>query len=330
MLHTARTGRKAFTLIELLVVIAIIAVLIALLLPAVQQAREAARRTTCRSNLKQIGIALHNYHDNFSRFPPAVIGSNQQAALAADATIDDDIDNDRGVYTSYLLSILPYIDQAPLYNTFNHAANRVTQNNAVFSVPINSYICPTDPVAGSGIRMQTNNANMARGCYAAIIGNQNIIGDGNQNNTSYQRMYWSGYANASRGAMGMAGGANMRDIVDGTSNALIVAEVRAASAVNDVRGVWGYGPGINIYGRLEINNPQNGQYDQFQYCTDDTASRMRCNPSSNVHHTAKSMHTGGIHALLADGSVRFLNENISAATYGALRAIADGVVLSEF
>ena len=104
--------RRAFTLIELLVVIAIIAVLIALLLPAVQQAREAARRSQCKNNIKQIGLALHNYHDTFSVFPYAeMMGSGQAAGVVAN------IRNQNG-----LVQLLPYLDQAPLYNTFNFSA----------------------------------------------------------------------------------------------------------------------------------------------------------------------------------------------------------------
>src|SRR5689334_25410189 len=103
--------RRAFTLIELLVVIAIIAVLIALLLPAVQQAREAARRTQCKNNLKQIGLALHNYHDTFRLFPPGYVDRNGNPNLTPD--------NDLGPGWGWAAFLLPYIDQSPLYSPIN-------------------------------------------------------------------------------------------------------------------------------------------------------------------------------------------------------------------
>src|SRR5512135_2886366 len=114
-LFQRRLRRHGFTLIELLVVIAIIAVLVALLLPAVQQAREAARRSQCKNNLKQIGLALHNYHDIANRFPAAIIGSGRANAQTAPP---------RGVgptvvNTTGWVAMLPQLDQAPLYNNYN-------------------------------------------------------------------------------------------------------------------------------------------------------------------------------------------------------------------
>src|SRR4026208_2018828 len=108
--------RFGFTLIELLVVIAIIAILIALLLPAVQQAREAARRTQCRNNLKQLGLALHNYHDNFQSFAPHIWVSPWTNPGAQVAGVNDWTNGSRG---SWIVRILPYLDQAPLFNQMN-------------------------------------------------------------------------------------------------------------------------------------------------------------------------------------------------------------------
>ncbi|NOX55774.1 MAG: DUF1559 domain-containing protein, partial [Planctomycetes bacterium] len=102
--------RRGFTLIELLVVIAIIAILIALLLPAVQQAREAARRTQCRNNLKQIGLALHNYHDVYGVFPPALINSGRQGDRNTNGPV---------LNATAWIMLLPYVDQAPLYEQYN-------------------------------------------------------------------------------------------------------------------------------------------------------------------------------------------------------------------
>src|SRR5438094_3648174 len=139
-----RFARKGFTLIELLVVIAIIAILIALLLPAVQQAREAARRSQCKNNLKQIGLALHNYHDIYKMFAPAGFGSNAFGGHCADHSTEDDIGNNRGWVISWAASILPQIDRTPLYKTINFNATFLTTNNAVWQTVISAYICPSD------------------------------------------------------------------------------------------------------------------------------------------------------------------------------------------
>lgn len=148
-----RRSPQGFTLIELLVVIAIIAVLIALLLPAVQQARESARRTQCKNNLKQLGLALHNYHDVHGVLPPALVASGRYCA------------NPFRLNTTGFVLILPYMDQAPLYTAYNFdrpsslsedtncstpppAAGGVTvstANQAIYSKKLAAHLCPSDP-----------------------------------------------------------------------------------------------------------------------------------------------------------------------------------------
>ena len=149
-------GRKAFTLIELLVVIAIIAILIALLLPAVQQARAAAQRTQCRNNLKQIGLAIHNYHDVFGGFPLPYTGISSFNDLGADPD-----DAWRWNYHSWTEFILPYMDQANIYNQINfNEANfsgstnpypgfSNSNNAAVVSTVVQAFICPSSPRDGT-------------------------------------------------------------------------------------------------------------------------------------------------------------------------------------
>src|SRR5438552_12589456 len=136
------TLRRAFTLIELLVVVAIIGMLVALLLPAVQQAREAARRTQCKNNLKQIGLALHNYHDSHLTFPPAyLVQPNVDAIMGT-----PNANGDNGPGYTCLFMLLPYLEQSNLYNAFNinlpswHAANAKPA-----LTPLSVYRCPTDP-----------------------------------------------------------------------------------------------------------------------------------------------------------------------------------------
>lgn len=148
MAHSGPQRRRAFTLIELLVVIAIIAILIALLLPAVQQAREAARRSTCKNKLKQWGLAIHNYHDVANQFPPSAInpGSNQSAAFVPTGQVRN--------FTGYLM-LLPYIDQAPLYQRINFSvatgrADWQSRGGGGYQTVLNAQTvpiqyCPSDP-----------------------------------------------------------------------------------------------------------------------------------------------------------------------------------------
>ncbi len=146
--HT-KLVRCGFTLIELLVVIAIIAILIALLLPAVQQAREAARRTQCKNNLKQLGLALHNYHDVMKQFPPGFVDQLSSAATASGAAVAATTQDGNWGWGSYTL---PYIDQAPLYNLLNvgnrtllQAANDTTNGGRRgLQTPLEAFRCPSD------------------------------------------------------------------------------------------------------------------------------------------------------------------------------------------
>ncbi|MEZ6121594.1 MAG: DUF1559 domain-containing protein [Planctomycetaceae bacterium] len=199
--------RRAFTLIELLVVIAIIAILIALLLPAVQQAREAARRTQCKNNLKQIGIALHNYHDTHNAFPPGWVSSNQ---------------------FGWQTFLLPHLDQAPLYNQFHFSvplADNVTGSptNAILAQTIlPAYRCPSD----TGLDRQTP--------YWQGTGTTGVIVD--QATSNYPGSF--GPVQIGPGTWSNAGGfmtqnsrVRFRDITDGTSGTFAVGE-RAPTELN--------------------------------------------------------------------------------------------------
>src|SRR6516162_8749056 len=139
--------RPAFTLIELLVVIAIIAVLIALLLPAVQSAREAARRAQCTNNLKQIGLALHNYHQALDAFPPGYVSSVDRTVLnACDMDQEDQHGVDLGTGWAWGAMILPYLEQQPLYNSINfNLSVAFHQNDTCSLTALSVYLCPTDP-----------------------------------------------------------------------------------------------------------------------------------------------------------------------------------------
>lgn len=218
---------RGFTLIELLVVIAIIAILIALLLPAVQQAREAARRTQCRNNLKQLGLAIHNYHDSHNCFPPAYI-----------LTLSPNLNA-----SPYSIHILPYIDQAPLYNQWNSsvpainegvaimpwAAASVTANLAVIRTPLTAFKCPSSPVGDVhdyGLAPPnaplTVNWTAARGDYSVATGVRSDLA-----NLAYAG--FPGGAGGNReGVLQVAGTGGrtgrMADVTDGTSNSFLLGE----------------------------------------------------------------------------------------------------------
>jgi len=303
-----RQFRLGFTLIELLVVIAIIAVLIALLLPAVQQARESARRTQCKNNLKQIGLALHNYHDTFGTFPPRE--NHLRTFLAA---TDSEWGDRPG---TFLLFILPYIDKAPLYSTLDfNVRYDVPQNIAAIRRRFPAYECPSNPQVG---KISGNNFDGALVTYFGVYGSTDAPGGrareqwaiGNTSSLSAQGiMYFNGYS-------------PLASITDGTSNTMIIGEVRGyrpnsptdmGVAPDGGRGMrWEIGTGTHL-------QPINGV---------DGPGGSNC-PSCRWEGMS-SFHTGGTHALLADGAVRFINQNIDSNTFLWLGAKADGRVVGEF
>jgi prepilin-type N-terminal cleavage/methylation domain-containing protein len=314
-----RPNRRGFTLIELLVVIAIIAILIALLLPAVQQAREAARRTECKNNLKQMGLALHNYHDTFSGFPYGQMnGSGQMAPLGLTGA---SVKNQNG-----LVMLLPYIEQANLYSgldfnapfgKYNAGAAPVVTltgaNLAAKSVKMKAFICPSD----NGIQF-INDDPTYYGCGTTGISYKSSYGL--SVNATHQPGLWSSQGSTARTAFGGDSFSNMRDFTDGTSNSALVIEnvftcrsgqiapwacaQHAGTGTNVLGGInkWlQVSTGISIPGRVE-----------------------------NYNVNASSLHVGGCQVLLGDGGVRFLSENTNLLTLQNLAYISDGQVLGEF
>jgi prepilin-type N-terminal cleavage/methylation domain-containing protein len=299
-----QAGRaRGFTLIELLVVIAIIAVLIALLLPAVQQAREAARRSQCKNNLKQLGLAMHNYHDTYTCFPPAYVVSGSSAS---DAWI---IFNTSTFGISWTISILPYVDQAPLFNQYNSLAG-IGSNNGVIATFLPVHACPSDPYAsqsnaftGSGVYSGIVNA--ARGNYGLSISPADIRGS--------VPTWGIAAANSSYGT---------RDVTDGLSNTIMIEEIRAGlSQTADSRGCWGL-PGVgtnctswNAAGDASRPNDDRSGADDLMVCTPGTSLGLGCNNGwpNNSQVATRSMHTGGVQVVMGDGAVRFISQNINSS-----------------
>jgi len=301
--------RRGFTLIELLVVIAIIAVLVALLLPAVQQAREAARRAACKNNLKQIGLALHNYHDTHRSFPPleVVNGCHLSQPFPSCSPSPFDWPNVSG---NWITLSLPFIDEATTYSQINFEEGHVTPTNRpLFGQKLDSYLCPSNPISD---HIFLSGGHVVH--YSAMTGSAAPSFFPTQFNLEI--IPWAAGSNINRNQRGMFyhnSNTRMRDVTDGTTNTIAVAET------------LGYQP-VNAANPTEI---QAGQGQTFSILTT-TGFAINQFSLTSRWFTPSSFHTGGAHGLLADGSVRFVNEYINQNTWQNLGSMADGAVIGDF
>ena len=343
------TNRFGFTLIELLVVIAIIAILIALLLPAVQQAREAARRTQCKNNLKQIGLAMHNYHDTFNMFPISMswgrINGNQNW--------------DRRQQFSDKVYMLPYIDQAPMYERTNwndfpwspwNTGSNIEQSARlpVFNCPSNGYI----------------NANGANGnfTYAINVGVLNYAPNGTVVSGHHVRFH-NGIAHYTNWPGESASPVNISSVTDGTSNTVAYSEFGMVPCDTGQTGRktmqmhhWVTAPGaphttlrqecLNNVGHVGDCGRHNGRGAAWaaSFVGWGSAYSHNMNPNEKPcfeaqHHSdwrgstmlsASSYHVGGVQVLMTDGAVRFVSENIDNGTWVSLGTRNGGETVGEF
>jgi len=313
-----------FTLIELLVVIAIIAILVALLLPAVQQAREAARRAQCKNNLKQYGLALHNYHDVYGQFAPG--GDSQWW---------------NGTAVSWQVRILPQIDQAPIYNQINWQAQNISES---YQIPPGSGIvleqlqvpyarCPTDTSSG----VDPWGLQRFQSSYSGSLGSQSTP-SADSNCNQFQQFAMPGSAdhgntmdpNAVSGMFTRVGvKIRIADVADGPSNTILVGEVLPnCNDHNWVGGAWGFNGMGNAHAStvVPINN--------YTTCSPlvGPVSNPACTTQSNWNYSwgFRSQHTGGAQFLFADGSVHFLSQNINHRTYQNLGGRGDGNPVGDY
>ncbi|MBS0202950.1 MAG: DUF1559 domain-containing protein [Planctomycetes bacterium] len=339
-------SRSGFTLIELLVVIAIIAILIALLLPAVQQAREAARRTQCKNNLKQIGIALHGYHSSAGTLPPGRLVTQ--------------VDGSGHCFAAYA-HLLPYIDQGPLYNQVNFNANPDTGfGNAVpLATMLSMLLCPSDPA----VILQPASAKSPASAvhnYPLNTGTTYPVSPRNPAGTPVTGIFFEnssvrfagitdGLSNTvciSETARSTLGGPTTWDgvsptngfvLTQGNDNGLSGPELTDYASqchgtglvLQQTRGSkWLYGaPGHSMYNHLRVPN------DRDVDCRGGIPHSNKLDSlwkvlSHNV--TTHSRHTGGVHSLLCDGSVRFVSENIDLVVWKSLGSRNCGEIIGEF
>jgi prepilin-type N-terminal cleavage/methylation domain-containing protein/prepilin-type processing-associated H-X9-DG protein len=357
----AMKRRSGFTLIELLVVIAIIAILIALLVPAVQKVREAAARTQCINNLKQIGIALHMYHDEYKQFPPA------SQVPYAHVNDDSNLDYTMPFGPNWAVMILPNLDQTPLFTIANPysypgiAVPHVSNNGGVGALAgINTswqlvratimpvFLCPSD-VTNNVIPF--NNPSVfsdpaapvgwARGNYGVTAGYNDY--DHQNGGATISATVAGNPGIISSPMMSANYGANIQQVTDGTSNTIMVAELRAGISPLDQRGVWALGfssSSIVNAGRQAYNPTPNNKLgdsgsdgDEIQSCsqfwnpTIGSFQGMGCinDPTSiNCSGMSRSMHSGGVNICMGDGSARFLVSSVTEYTWCLLLSKADG------
>jgi prepilin-type N-terminal cleavage/methylation domain-containing protein/prepilin-type processing-associated H-X9-DG protein len=300
--------RPGFTLVELLVVIAIIGVLVALLLPAVQSAREAARRMQCQSNLKQMGIALHNYESSHKRFPPGCIQQGADPQFAAGATAANTInDTESWAWGAFLL---PYIEQQALYDQAGIGRGELLQKVVnLASTPISSYRCPSDgraPKVRTSVGFTVRFAPWATSNYKANCGHSGCGVSGSDG------IFWRSNAPGEGGTPSDVG---FRQIEDGTSNTIALGEIawiRAVSGGVQLRHQAAVWAGC-------IQGQQGNCVDDI-FATGRAAINHLTNNADQLAESFSSMHPGGASFVFADGSVRYLSDNVDYVTDGPSNA----------
>ncbi|MBR5160621.1 MAG: DUF1559 domain-containing protein [Thermoguttaceae bacterium] len=342
------TNKQGFTLVELLVVIAIIGVLVGLLLPAVQSAREAGRSMTCQNHIKQLALACNSYESQNKCYPCAInyYGTTDSAITAAATKAS----TTSGLRENWLISIMPFIEQAPLYdwiyNKMYVSAGNTTQTKNLedqtlnvedngHDVSLKALQCPSDPNAGDKYYLTSTSASSSsaigwgRTCYGANVGLGKLT-------EMYDKTKWQD--RFYKGVMGPMRSCTNAEIVDGASNTILVLELRAGVNEDDVRGTWAIGPAA-VCSRhgwgSECNGPNgvyktgtgsNAQYDgdKFSACSKVTGKipavklgemKMPCTTGNDVIQMGtRSAHPGLINAAFCDGSVHSISNSIKKYT----------------
>lgn len=358
-----RSGNRGFTLVELLVVIAIIGVLVALLLPAVSAAREAARRTQCSNNLKNLGLAMLNYHDVNKKFPLGAVVVNNAFPTNTSFSFRDVPPIHWS--TTWAISILPQIEQQAMFSQFNPGA-RVSSasQRLVTGTPLQIMKCPSDLSAPPAVDPDggENLGTFDKGNYGLNFGGGSANENGNSNNKGGPEDVptWTiqayGKASKNRGmaslrdSNGVMTNVGLNDLIDGASNCVIIGEMLHMNNGGDCRGCWGkaLGAAISAYtGGDPENDKANGiatpnvraigiYRDAPTHCGN-TASigdiDLECTDRAGDGlggNAMRSRHPGGAQATFGDGRVQFITNNIDKLTYRALLTIQSRESVSNF
>jgi prepilin-type N-terminal cleavage/methylation domain-containing protein len=356
--------RRGFTLVELLVVIAIIGVLVSLLLPAVNSAREAARRISCKNNIRQLALAVINFESAHGALPSggwlSVPDPSQTCQLDSDYVESSvmngcfDIMGQRGPGVSWIVSILPYLEEQPLYDQFDFGVRLAEQSTAngipVYSRTIGSLICASDNAAnsanykGRALRMSTSGIatyGFGKGNYAAYM------------SPVHMNMFKARPGALGGFKVGQQVGQKLRRVKDGLSKTALGSEVRTLNEDWDSRGVWAapfpggsiigvnfhdvspsntdpiYRPDPNQIQNVRMPNTMDRNADQIISCLRPAvarAARMPCKNMQSVYGVPRSLHPGGVNLVLLDGAVGFMSDDIDQYVYAFMVCVNDGRV----
>jgi prepilin-type N-terminal cleavage/methylation domain-containing protein/prepilin-type processing-associated H-X9-DG protein len=334
-----RTPRKGFTLVELLVVIAIIGVLVSLLLPAVQAAREAARRSQCTNNIKQLALACMTYHDTRKGFPPALTYS-EKALTARGSTPTNMAGVDGNPYhgPNWGIMILPYIEQQALYSRFNLKEYvSADVNREPRGQNIDTMLCPTDSAFNTQrfeVPAALGGDNWARGNYGA----NSSLSHMQRDNVAYSPAHtdsapvwfgtgWATGLSWTRGIMGGNTSLSIKQIEDGTSNTVLLVELRAGLTPGDRRGIWAMGmagansvwaystddclgPNYCASGADNILGSNRAVAEGGEGLFTQNCMGVSSTGSTSFQAGPRSQHPSGVTVAFADGSVTFISDNI--------------------
>jgi len=338
-LRSRKSSRRAFTLIELLVVIAIIAILIGLLLPAVQKDREAAARMSCTNNLKQLGLALHNFHDQNNRLPPGCAEDQPPFGTAAG-----------GWGSSWKVYILPFVEQGNIYDKwqFNGSSSGYTNGNnmpLVSNITIKPYRCPSSPLPAFYTTSYNGGAYEIYSSYMGIAGSVDPSGS---STAAFPVASGSAGLVSGSGILCANSQVALTSITDGTSNTLMVGE--QSDHLRDANGSpipggyvaitsqgphgWTMGAGGQGVGMAYNSGGDNRTFNcttirftiNKRGLTNSSSTGTHDNTGANI--PMSSGHSGGAMGLFGDGSVKFLSNSVAYATLAQLGNKDDGTVIS--
>lgn len=330
---------RGFTLVELLVVIAVIGILVALLLPAVQAARESGRRINCVNNLKQLGLAVHNYHDAQKALPPSsTVQKGANSVWGGGGTWKQD----SGTQFSWIVFVLPYIEGDNLFQQFDLSKSVFQQSDAALAARPKFLLCPSDDASKDGFFQEstyTQGKKLAKGNYAA-----------------YTSPFHIDLQHEFPGALIGNKQNNFANILDGTSQTILAAEIRTRNVLTDQRGAWAVGwtgatllgfdmhsdttadgvykPNAGSVGWTQRPNTDGPNMDTLVRCDNPTQAQflnMPCLTLPGWESAApRSRHMNGVNVVLLDGTVRFLRDNVDEFTMARLVSVNDGVVVSDW